>query len=91
MKKPELLEMTDQVFKTLKKKFRTTYDESGTIGKRYRRQDEIGTPYCVTVDYDGVADGTVTVRERDGMTQKRIKVEELVGYIEEQMTNWKAE
>jgi glycyl-tRNA synthetase len=91
MKKPELLEMTDKVFNTLKKNFRTTYDESGTIGKRYRRQDEIGTPYCVTIDYDGVADNTVTVRERDGMTQQRISADQLVNYINDQMANWKSE
>ena len=91
MKKPELLEMTDKVFNTLKKSFRTTYDESGTIGKRYRRQDEIGTPYCVTIDYDGVADNTVTVRERDGMTQQRINADQLVNYINDQMLAWKSE
>jgi glycyl-tRNA synthetase len=91
MKKPELLEMTDKIFNTLKKNFRTTYDESGTIGKRYRRQDEIGTPYCVTIDYDGVADGTVTVRERDGMTQQRISADKLVSYINDHIDHWKSE
>jgi glycyl-tRNA synthetase len=95
MKKPELLEMTDKIYVDLKKKFRTTYDESGTIGKRYRRQDEIGTPYCVTIDYDGLSNGTqpgtVTVRERDQMTQARIPAENLVAYIEDKMANWKSE
>lgn len=91
MKKPELLEMTDKVFANLKNNFRVTYDESGTIGKRYRRQDEIGTPYCVTIDYDGVADGTVTVRERDGMSQQRISADQLVSYINDHIAAWKAE
>lgn len=89
MKKPELMEMTDKIFANLKKQFRTTYDESGTIGKRYRRQDEIGTPYCVTIDYDGLTDQSVTVRERDGMTQQRISAEKLVSYIQDHMDDWK--
>ena len=58
------------------------YDEAGSIGKRYRRQDAIGTPYCVTVDFDSEQDGCVTVRERDSMKQERVKISELVSYIE---------
>ena len=58
------------------------YDEAGSIGKRYRRQDAIGTPYCVTVDFDSEQDGCVTVRERDSMNQERVKISELVSYIE---------
>lgn len=58
------------------------YDESGSIGKRYRRQDEIGTPLCITVDFDTEEQGTVTVRDRDTMLQERVKVEELKHYIE---------
>ena len=61
------------------------YDESGSIGKRYRRQDEIGTPFCVTVDFDTLEDGCVTVRERDSMEQERIKAEELEKYIAERI------
>ena len=57
------------------------YDETGTVGKRYRRQDEIGTPICVTIDFDGLVDKTVTVRDRDTGEQKRLKVEELKNYI----------
>ncbi len=91
MKKPELLEFTDKIYKNLKTHFRTDYDESGTIGKRYRRQDEIGTPYCVTIDYDGLTDGTVTVRERDQMTQERVSAEKLVSYIQDKMLVWKSE
>jgi glycyl-tRNA synthetase len=64
------------------KAFPVEYDETGAIGKRYRRQDEIGTPFCVTYDFDSVEDGCVTVRERDSMTQERIKIDEVTGYIE---------
>ena len=65
----------------LSKKFMCDYDEAGSIGKRYRREDEIGTPYCITVDFDTEVDGTVTVRDRDTMKQERIKIEELAGWI----------
>lgn len=62
------------------------YDESGSIGKRYRRQDEIGTPWCFTVDYDTKENNTVTVRDRDAMTQDRIKIDEVVGWIQEKLS-----
>ncbi len=62
--------------------FPVEYDESGSIGKRYRRQDEIGTPFCITVDFDTLEDGAVTIRHRDSMEQERIKIEEIVAYIE---------
>jgi glycyl-tRNA synthetase len=91
MKKPELLEMSEKVYKEMKKNFRSTFDEGGTIGKRYRRQDEIGTPYCVTIDYDGLADQTVTIRERDGMTQERVNMDHMVKYVQDKMAAWKAE
>ena len=61
----------------------TTYDESGSIGKRYRRQDAIGTPFCVTVDHQTLTDGTVTLRHRDSMQQDRVKIEDLHGIIGE--------
>ncbi len=61
------------------------YDETGSIGKRYRRQDEIGTPFCITYDFDSVEDKCVTVRERDSMEQERIPVAELKKYIEERV------
>ena len=61
------------------------YDESGSIGKRYRRQDAIGTPYCVTVDFETAQDGCVTVRERDSMQQERVKIDDLVSYIEKRI------
>ena len=69
------------VFNELSKSFNVEYDEAGSIGKRYRRQDEIGTPFCITIDFDTLEDGTVTVRHRDSMEQIRIKIEELEGYI----------
>ncbi len=62
-------------------KFACDYDTSGQIGKRYRRQDANGTPFCVTIDYDTMEDGCVTVRERDTMAQERVKIEDLVNYI----------
>ena len=71
-----------EIFKTLSKKFFVEYDETQSIGKRYRRQDEIGTPYCVTVDFDSLEDKAVTVRDRDTMEQERIKIENLDSYFQ---------
>ncbi len=70
-----------EVYGILAKNFMVDYDEAGSIGKRYRRQDEIGTPYCITIDFDTLEDGTVTVRDRDTMEQVRISVDELVKHI----------
>lgn len=67
----------------LRKTLSVTYDEAGSIGKRYRRQDEIGTPYCVTIDFDTLEDGTVTVRDRDSMEQIRLPMQSLVAYLVE--------
>ena len=67
----------------------TFYDEKGAIGRRYRRQDEAGTPYCVTVDGDTMADGIVTVRDRDSMEQEKVKLDEVRGYLDEAIRNWK--
>jgi len=77
----KLAEPAQKLFDTMAKHFSVDYDEAGSIGKRYRRQDEIGTPICVTYDFDSVEDGCVTVRDRDTMEQERIKIEDLVGYI----------
>ena len=74
-----------ELYHGLQKHFMCEYDEAGSIGKRYRRQDEIGTPFCVTYDFDSETDGCVTVRERDSMSQVRIKIEELEGYIAERI------
>ena len=70
-----------EVYNMLVEKFACDYDTSGQIGKRYRRQDANGTPFCVTVDYDTMNDGCVTVRDRDTMAQERVKIEDLVSYI----------
>lgn len=77
--KPELVEKAHEVYAVLKKEFgNVMWDDNGNIGKRYRRQDEIGTPHCVVVDFDTLEDGTVTVRDRDTTEQKRVKIEELI-------------
>ena len=85
-KKEELQGMSKTVFETLAKKLRVDYDETQSIGKRYRRQDEIGTPFCVTVDFDSLTDQSVTVRDRDSMKQERVKVSELIEYISKKIT-----
>ena len=61
------------------------YDNAGSIGKRYRRQDEIGTPYCITYDFDSAEDNSVTVRDRDTMEQQRIKIDELEKFLEDKL------
>ncbi len=74
-----------KVYAMLAKKFMAEYDDAGSIGKRYRRQDEIGTPLCITFDFDSLEDNSVTVRERDTMEQVRLPISELVCYIEKQL------
>ena len=88
MKKPELIEYSDKIFNDVRKKFRATTDDAGSIGKRYRRQDEIGTPFGVTIDYDTLSNHTVTIRHRDSMGQERIPAEKIVSYIEEKFATW---
>ena len=80
-----LSEKADEIYAQMRKKFATTYDLTGSIGKRYRRQDEIGTPYCVTVDFQTLEDNTVTVRDRDSMEQIRVSVDEAIKYIQEKI------
>ena len=82
-KKDELMEVSRDIFSKLRPYFMTEHHTSGSIGKRYRRQDEIGTPYCVTVDFETLEDKAVTVRDRDSMKQERVKIEELAGYLKE--------
>ncbi|MGL5085032.1 MAG: glycine--tRNA ligase [Clostridium sp.] len=77
----KLSEKALDVYSELSKKFNVEYDEAGSIGKRYRRQDEIGTPYCITVDFDTLEDNAVTIRDRDTMVQQRVKIEELDAFI----------
>ena len=74
-----------EVYRTLQKRYSATYDESASIGTRSRRQDEIGTPFCVTVDFDTLEDNTVTVRERDSMAQIRLPVEKLTEYLDKEL------
>ena len=77
----KLSEQAGEVYDMLAKNFNVDYDEAGSIGKRYRRQDEIGTPFCVTFDFDSLEDGCVTIRDRDTMAQERVKIDELTAYI----------
>ncbi len=74
-----------EIQNTLAKRFMVDFDEAGSIGKRYRRQDEIGTPFCITYDFDSEQDGCVTVRDRDTMQQERVKIEDLTAFIEERI------
>jgi glycyl-tRNA synthetase len=84
-KKPELTKIAEPLVDQLRSRMTTAYDVVGSIGRRYRRQDEIGTPYCVTVDFESVTDGKVTVRDRDTMAQERIATADLVAYLEEKL------
>ncbi|MCX6722492.1 MAG: His/Gly/Thr/Pro-type tRNA ligase C-terminal domain-containing protein, partial [Candidatus Staskawiczbacteria bacterium] len=79
--KPELVERATEVYHSLKKKFNVAFDDRGNIGKRYYSQDEIGTPFCVTIDFDTLENNEVTVRDRDTMKQERIKIDELQAYL----------
>jgi glycyl-tRNA synthetase len=79
--KPELVKKAKDVFSDLREGFHCEFDDNGNIGKRYRRQDEIGTPLCVTIDFDTLSDDTVTVRDRDTMKQERVTIKELKKYI----------
>ncbi len=81
----KLSEKAEEVYDRLSKKFMCDYDEAGSIGKRYRREDEIGTPYCVTIDFDTLEDDSVTIRDRDTMEQVRVKIDELEKWIEEKI------
>ena len=81
----KLSEKATEVYAELSKKFNVDYDETGSIGKRYRRQDEVGTPYCITIDFDTLEDEAVTIRNRDTMEQERIKISELESYIEKSL------
>lgn len=84
-KKDELSKVARPLYEELIKNFACEYDETQSIGKRYRRQDEIGTPYCVTVDFESLEDKAVTVRDRDSMKQERIKIDELGDYLKEKL------
>ena len=83
LQKKGLTETANKLYRDLQRNFNVTYDDAGSIGKRYRRQDEIGTPLCLTVDYDTLDDQSVTLRDRDTMEQVRVKLSELDSKIRE--------
>ena len=83
--KPELVAKAKEIYDDLRKHFTVAWDDRGNVGKRYYSQDEIGTPFCITVDFDSLEDGTVTVRNRDTKEQPRVKVEELPDYFKEKL------
>jgi glycyl-tRNA synthetase len=86
--KPELVKKAEDIYSKLSSKYMCEFDDNGNIGKRYRRQDEIGTPYCVTVDFDTIEkDNSVTVRDRDTMKQERIKIDELDSFFKEKFSD----
>ncbi len=87
-RKPQLIEKAREVWAAIRPHWATAFDVSGSIGRRYRRQDEIGTPYCVTVDFDTLEDNAVTVRDRDTMEQERIPIPELLAYLREKLGCW---
>ena len=88
-RKPDLIAAAKDLQRVLRQRFMTAFDETGSIGRRYRRQDEIGTPFCITPDFQTLDDRTVTVRDRDSMTQERISVDDVVAFIDEQVNdNW---
>jgi len=80
-KNEKLSPVARDVAAALRPVFQIDYDEAGAIGRRYRRHDEIGTPYCVTVDFDSLDDKAVTVRERDSMAQERVSIDQLISYL----------
>ena len=81
-KKDELIDVCNEINKILNNGYRTEVDITQSIGKRYRRQDEIGTPYCITVDFESLEDNSVTIRDRDTMKQERISIDKLSEYFE---------
>ena len=84
--KPELVEIAEKLYRKLQKRWNVFYDASGAIGRRYRRQDEIGTPYGITIDFDTLEkDGAVTLRDRDTTEQTRLSEKELIQFLEEQI------
>jgi len=85
MKKDGLPEVATQLYDDLRRRVRTFYDDGGAIGRRYRRQDEVGTPFCITIDHDTLADRTVTIRHRDTMAQDRVALDHVRGWLEERL------
>jgi len=83
--KPDIVELASKIEKSLRPNLRTVFDDSGNVGKRYYRQDEIGTPYCVTVDYESLEKHDVTVRDRDTKVQERVSIDALESYLKNKM------
>jgi glycyl-tRNA synthetase len=81
----DLSPMARNLAQDLRKNWNIDFDDSGAIGRRYRRQDEIGTPFCITVDFESLEDQAVTVRERDTMSQERVSLTKLTGYLAEKL------
>ena len=81
----KLSDKASELYDELSKKFMVDFDDAGSIGKRYRREDEIGTPFCITYDFDSVEDGCVTVRDRDTMEQVRMPIADVEKYIESKL------
>jgi glycyl-tRNA synthetase len=80
-----LVPLADEIATALRARFMIDVDSAGSIGRRYRRHDEVGTPYCVTIDFETIDDKAVTVRDRDTMTQARVSIAELVAYLQEHL------
>jgi len=83
--KPELINKSKEIYGLLKNHFTCQYDETGSIGRRYRRQDEIGTPYAITVDFESLESNDVTIRDRDTMGQERVRVGDLINILKEKI------
>ena len=83
--KPELMAKAEAIYARLQRRYFVSFDATGAIGRRYRRMDEVGTPFCITVDFESLDDDTVTIRERDSTEQRRVTVPELLEYLEEQI------
>ena len=86
LKKDNLPEMAKEIFKKFRSEIKSVYDDKDAIGRRYRRQDAIGTPFCITVDHKSIEDQTVTIRERDSMKQKRVKIEKALNEITQKVS-----
>ncbi|MEI8067851.1 MAG: glycine--tRNA ligase [Candidatus Shapirobacteria bacterium] len=85
--KPELIKKSEEIYQTLSQKYSVDWDDSSNIGKKYRRQDEIGTPWCLVVDYQTLEDDTVSIRDRDTMKQVRVKTDEVDSWLEKQLNS----
>lgn len=88
IKKPELMEVAEKIKSELSEDYKVLLDEKGSIGKRYRRLDEAGTPFCITVDFDGLEDQTVTIRDRDTMKQERISWDNIATVLRNRIKTW---